>query len=137
MISSLCSFIICWNLFINSVISISTCVKLFTMVLYWLKPLGITHYLAYVYYHHWLCWYFPFLTYIKMHIFNLSSLFMKFFHMFILPDVLSASIVCVAFMEVALYFTLVTTELSEILNMILSYKSCLAFVMTSHIYWMY
>ena len=48
--------------------------------------------------------------------------------MFVLPDVLSASIVCVAFMEVALSFTLVSTELTEILNMILSYKSYLAFL---------
>ena len=65
-----------------------------------------------------------------MHIFNLSSLFIKFFHMFVLPDVLSASIVCVAFMDVALSFTVLTTELTEILNMILSYKSYLAFCMT-------
>ena len=48
--------------------------------------------------------------------------------MFVLPDVLSASIVCVAFMVVALSFTLVSTELTEILNMILSYKSYLAFL---------
>ena len=54
--------------------------------------------------------------------------------MFVLPDVLSASIVCVAFMEVALSFPVVITELTEILNMILSDKSYLAFFMTSHIY---
>ena len=72
-----------------------------------------------------------------MHIINLRSLFMKFFHMFVLSDVLSASIVCVAFMEVALSFTVVSTELTEILNMILSYKSYLAFFMTSYIYCMY
>ena len=54
--------------------------------------------------------------------------------MFILPDVLSASIVSVTFMEVALYFTVFITELTEILNIILSYKSYLAFCMTSHIY---
>ena len=69
-----------------------------------------------------------------MHIFNLHSLFIKFFHMFVLPDILSASIVCVAFMEVAPSFPVVITELTEILNMILSYKSYLAFFMTSHIY---
>ena len=40
--------------------------------------------------------------------------------MFVLPDVLSASIVFVTFMEVALSFTVVGTELTEILNMILS-----------------
>ena len=72
-----------------------------------------------------------------MHIFNLSSLFIKFFHKFVLPDVLSASIVCVAFMEVALSFPVVITELTKILNMILSYKSYLAFFMISHIYLMY
>ena len=54
--------------------------------------------------------------------------------MFVLPDVVSASIVCVAFMEVVLSLTLVSTELTEILNMILSYKSYLALFMTSHIY---
>ena len=69
-----------------------------------------------------------------MHIFNLSSLFIKFLHMFFLPDVVSASIVCVAFMEVVFSLTLVCTELTEILNMILSYKSYFAFCMTSHIY---
>ena len=54
--------------------------------------------------------------------------------MFVLPDVLSASIVCIAFTEVALSFTVVSTELTEILNMILSYKLYLAFFMTSYIY---
>ena len=48
--------------------------------------------------------------------------------MFVLPDVLSASIVCVAFMKVALSFPVVITELTEILNMILSDKSNLAFL---------
>ena len=69
-----------------------------------------------------------------MHIFNLSSLFMKFLHMFVLPDVVSAAIAGVAFMEVALSVTPVSTELTEILNMILSYKSYLAFFMTYNIY---
>ena len=53
--------------------------------------------------------------------------------MFVLPDVLSASIVSVTFIEVALSFTVFITELTEILNMILSDKSYLAFCMTSHI----
>ena len=65
----------------------------------------------------------PFLTYIKIHIFNLSSLFIKCLHMFLLPDVVSASIAGIVFMEVALSVTPVSTELTEILNMILSYKS--------------
>ena len=69
-----------------------------------------------------------------MHIFNVSSLFIKFFHMFVLPDVLSAAMVCVTFIAVALSFTVFITELTEILNTILSYKSYLAFCMTSHIY---
>ena len=54
--------------------------------------------------------------------------------MFVLPDVVSASIAGVAFIEVALFVTPVSTGLTEILNMILSYKSCLAFFMTYHIY---
>ena len=57
-----------------------------------------------------------------MHICNLLSLFIKFLHMFLLPDVVSAAIAGVAFSV-----TSVTTELTEILNMILSYKSYLAF----------
>ena len=63
-----------------------------------------------------------------MHICNLTSLFIKFLHMFVLPDVVSASIVGVAFIEVALSVTSVSTELTEILNMMLSYKSYLAFL---------
>ena len=54
--------------------------------------------------------------------------------MFVLPDVLSASSVSVTVIEVALSFLLFITELTEILNMILTYKSYLAFCMTSHIY---
>ena len=69
-----------------------------------------------------------------MRICNLSSLFIKFLHMFLLPDVVSASIAGVAFIEVALSVTSVSTELTEILNMILSYKSYLAFFMTYHIF---
>ena len=54
--------------------------------------------------------------------------------MFLLPDVVSASIAGVAFIEVALSVTSVCTECTEILNMILSYKSDFAFFMTYHIY---
>ena len=54
--------------------------------------------------------------------------------MFVLPDVLSVSIICVAFMEVALSFPVVITELTAKLNMILSDKSSLAFFITPHIY---
>ena len=69
-----------WCLFINSVISISTVVRLFTIILYWLKPVSITHYLANVYYYCWLFSYFLFLTYIKMHICYLIVFFIKFLH---------------------------------------------------------
>ena len=62
-----------------------------------------------------------------MHVCNLISLFIKFLHMFLLPDVVSAAIAGVAFIELALSLTSVTNELTEILNMILSYKSYLAF----------
>ena len=68
-----------------------------------------------------------------MYIFNLSSLFIKFLHMFVLPDVVSAAIAGVAFMEVALSVTPASTELTEILNMILCYKSYFALFMTYHI----
>ena len=54
--------------------------------------------------------------------------------MFVLPDVVSASIAGVAFISVVLSVTHVITELTEILNMIWYYKSCLAFFMTYHIY---
>ena len=54
--------------------------------------------------------------------------------MFVLPDVLSASSISVTVIEVALSFPSFITELTEILNMILSYKSYLAFDMTSHTY---
>ena len=63
-----------------------------------------------------------------MHIFSLSALFIKFLHMFGLPDVVSAAIAGIAFIEVALSVISVSTELTEIFNMILSYKSFLAFL---------
>ena len=47
-----------------------------------------------------------------MHICNLSSLFIKFLHMFVLPGEVSASIAGVAFIEVALSLTSVSTELA-------------------------
>ena len=69
-----------------------------------------------------------------MHIFHLSSFFMKFLHMFVLPDVVSASIAGVVFISVVLSVTPIITEITEILNMILSHKSYFAFFMTFHIY---
>ena len=69
-----------WHLLIIFVISISTLVKLFTMVLYWLKPVSITEYLVNVYYDCWLFSYFPFLTYIKMHIFTLVHFYKVFLY---------------------------------------------------------
>ena len=62
-----------------------------------------------------------------MHMYNLIALLIKFLHMFLLPDVVSAAIAGGAFIVVVLSVTSVTTELTEILNMILSYKSYLAF----------
>ena len=58
-----------------------------------------------------------------MHICKLIALLIKFLHMFLLPDVVSAAIAGIAFIAVVLSVTSVTTELTEILNMILSYKS--------------
>ena len=54
--------------------------------------------------------------------------------MFVLPDVLSAAIVSVTVIEVVVSFPVFITELTEILNMILCYRSYLACCMTSHIY---
>ena len=54
--------------------------------------------------------------------------------MFFLPEVLSASIVSVTVIEVVLSFPVFITELTEILNVILCYKSYLACCMTSYIY---
>ena len=61
-----------------------------------------------------------------MHIYHLIALFIKFLHMFLLPDVVSAAIAGVAFIALVLSVTSVTTEHTEIFNMILSYKSYLA-----------
>ena len=60
-----------------------------------------------------------------MHICHLIALCIMFLHMFLLPDVLSAAIAGVAFIALVLSATFVTTELTEILNMIPSYKSYL------------
>ena len=61
-----------------------------------------------------------------MYICHLTVLFIKFLHIFLLPDVVSTAIADVAFITLVLSVTCVTTELTEILNMILSYKSYLA-----------
>ena len=45
--------------------------------------------------------------------------------MFLLPDVVSTAIAGVVFIALVMSLTSVTTELTEILNMILSYKSYL------------
>ena len=54
--------------------------------------------------------------------------------MFVLPHVVSASISGVQFIEVVLSVIHFCTELTETLNMILSYISYFAFFMTYHIY---
>ena len=54
--------------------------------------------------------------------------------MFVLPNVLSASIVSITVIEVVLSFPVFISELTEILNMILCYKSYLSCCMLSHIY---
>ena len=53
------------------------------------------------------------------------SIVYKVLHMFLLPDVVSAAIAGVAFITLVLSVTSVSTELAEILNMILSYKTYL------------
>ena len=54
--------------------------------------------------------------------------------MFGLPDVVSSSISGVQFIEVVLSVIQFFTELTETLNMILSYKSYFSLFMTYHIY---
>ena len=54
--------------------------------------------------------------------------------MFVLPDVVSASIPGVQFIKVVLSVTHFCTELTETLHMILPYKSHFAFFMTYHIH---
>ena len=53
-----------------------------------------------------------------MHIFNLSSLFIKVLYKFFLPDVASASISGVQLLEVVLSIIHFCTELTETLNVI-------------------
>ena len=48
-----------------------------------------------------------------MHIFNLSSFFIKFLHIFVLPAVVSASIAGVELIEVVLSVTHFSAELTE------------------------
>ena len=69
-----------------------------------------------------------------MHIFHLNSLFMKFLHMFVLPDVASACIAGVELVEVVVSMTGFSNELTETLKIILSYKSYFSFFMTYNIY---
>ena len=57
-----------------------------------------------------------------MHICHFIALFIKVLHMFLLPDVVSPAIPDVVFMSLVLGVTCVSTELTEILNMILSDK---------------
>ena len=64
----------------------------------------------------------------KIHIFNLSSLFIKFLHIFYLPDVASACIADVDFIQVVLSVIDLSVELTETLKIILSYKSYFAFL---------
>ena len=54
--------------------------------------------------------------------------------MFVLPDVVSASIAGVEFIEVVLSVTHFTSELTETLKIILSYRSYFAFFITYNIY---
>ena len=137
-ISSLCSLVICWCLFIISVISISRLVRLFTIVLYLLKPVSITYYLALVYDNCWLFYYFPFLTYIQIHIFHLNSLFRKFLHMFVLPVVASSSIAGVGFVHVMFSIVDIPCGFTATLNIILSYKFYFAFLWHKiYIYFLY
>ena len=65
-----------------------------------------------------------------MHIFHLNSLFIKFLHMFVLPDVASSYIGAVKLVHVVFSITNFSCKLTELLNMILSYKSYFAFFMT-------
>ena len=113
---------ICWCLFIISVISISRLVRLFTIILYLLKPVGITHYLEHVYDNCWLFCYFPCLTYIQMHIFHVNSLFWIFLHMFVLPDVASSGIAAVGLLPIIFSILDVPCWFTATLHIILSYK---------------
>ena len=54
--------------------------------------------------------------------FHLNSLFIKFLHMFVLPDVASASIAGVELVYIVFSMIDFSCELTETLKMILSYK---------------
>ena len=66
--------------------------------------------------------------------FTIAHFFIKFFHMFVLPDVLSVSFSCIQLLEVVLSVVHFCTALTETLNMILPYKSQFAFYGISYIY---
>ena len=76
-----------------------------------------------------------------MHICHLIALFIKFLHMFLLHDVVSAAIAGIAFIALVLSVTSVTTELTEniehdtvlqiILGLLMTYHICIACI---HIY---
>ena len=61
-----------------------------------------------------------------MYICHLIVLFLRALQMFLLPDVVSSAIPDVVLMSLVLGVTSVSTELTEILNMILSDKGYLA-----------
>ena len=70
-----------------------------------------------------------------MHICNLTALFIKFLHMFLLPNVVSAAIAGVAFIAVVLSVTCVTTALTDvehdtvlqiIYGLLMTYHICIA-----------
>ena len=57
------------------------------------------------------------------YVFTIVHFFIKFSHMFVLPDVLSASFSCIQLLDVVLSVVHFCTALTETLNMILSQKS--------------
>ena len=67
-----------------------------------------------------------------MHIFNLNSLFIKFLHTFVLPNVASACIAGAELVHVSFYDRF-RSELTGTLKIILSYKSFFGFFMTCNI----
>ena len=88
LMSSLCSLVIFWCLFIISVMSSSRLVRLFMMVLYLLKPVSIIHYLQHVF--DSLYWFLYCLCFTYIYIdayFFISINNFEFLHIFVLPDV--------------------------------------------------
>ena len=96
--------------------------------------LSIAHNVTYFKFLCWLFCYFPFLTYIQMHIFHLNSLFIKFLHMFVLPDVASSSIAGVGLVLIIFCIADVPCGFTATLNIILSYKFYFVFFMTYNVY---